>query len=165
MCRPASAPAGPRLSLPAGYASLWYTQKRNGSEVSQGNPSGFTLSTSSFIPTSCIFLTTACVDYADGRHLMNVGPTGRPTVGTPAAPALMMGHRPVRPTFLMNVGPTGRPTVGTPAAPALRMGHRPVRPPSLFVLQRAGDRGDSAPLSDGALDAGSWWHSGQSELQ
>ena len=38
--RPASDAAGPSRSLPAGYASSWWTQKRNGSAHSQGKPSG-----------------------------------------------------------------------------------------------------------------------------
>src|SRR6185295_18413842 len=38
---------GPSRSLPAGYASSWWTQKRNGSGVGHGKPRGATARTTS----------------------------------------------------------------------------------------------------------------------
>ena len=40
--RPANDAAGPKLSLPAGYWSLWCTQNRKGSSVSHWKPRGVT---------------------------------------------------------------------------------------------------------------------------
>src|SRR5438046_5872966 len=49
--------------------------------------------------------------------LFSVGPTVRPTGGTPASPAFLDGLSDGPPTPV-SVGPTVRPTGGTPASPA-----------------------------------------------
>ena len=73
--------------------------------------------------------------------LLSVGPTVRPAVGTPAAPASLDGLSDGPPTPLLSVGPTVRPTVGTPAAPASLDGLSD-GPPTPVAATFVSERGD-----------------------